>query len=142
MSATRPAVLVAALLSLASLGCGKPASDFGMVPVKGKLLVDGQPAEHAAVVLHRLDMDVFEKPAGTAGADGEFQLTTLKANDGAFPGEYAVTVSWAKPLTQSSDPDYGPELLPKKYQDPARSELKVTISEGETELPPIEIKTK
>lgn len=122
-----------------AVGCGGGES-FGSFPVRGKVLVNGEPAAHVSVVLHRTDFEAFEKPAGETDENGEFQLTTRVANDGAAPGEYLVTLSWHKPLSTGSDPDYGPELLPKQFQDPKKSGQKVVIEERSNELPPFDIK--
>ena len=134
----RPLVVAVSLLLLVG-GCSGRKST-GMFPVRGTVMVDGQPAQYARVSLTPIDKNDGRSPSGgTVDEDGEFRLTTLKQFDGAEPGEYWVSISWCKPV------EYGPELLPKKYQNPAESglnELRVTIEEGDNELPPFEISTK
>jgi hypothetical protein len=141
----RPLV-VAVFLPVLIGGCSGRAPS-GMFPVKGTVMVDGKPAQYARVSLTPIDKNDGRLPSGgTVDEDGEFRLTTLKQFDGAEPGEYWVTISWCKPIDPNrSEVEYGPELLPKKYQNPAESglkELRVTIEEGDNELPPFEISTK
>jgi hypothetical protein len=66
-------------------------------PVKGSVKLDGKPLPFAYIRL------TPEEPSGkeasaTSGADGIFQLSTFKGNDGAFPGAYKITVQWSEPV--------------------------------------------
>ena len=59
--------------------------------------------------------------------------------DGAPAGEYEIIITWHKPVEGSSDD--GPDLLKGRYRDPGQSRLpKITIKEGNNELPPIKLK--
>jgi len=119
-------LLIVALLT----GCG--GSDRVPVnPVSGKLLVDGQPAEGAVIVFHPTSPPEKEvhKPAARVMADGTFQVTTYDAGDGAPAGDYVMTVTWGEPPS--------PDRLGGQYRDPGKSELKVTVNEGENVLEPI-----
>ncbi|MEI8017275.1 MAG: hypothetical protein WCH39_03695 [Schlesneria sp.] len=138
--------MVAVLFAILIVGCSR-RSPSGMHPVRGTVFVDGQPAHYATVSLTPVDKSDGRLPSGgMVDEDGEFRLTTLKQFDGAEPGDYWVAISWCKPKDPNrSEVEYGPELLPKKYQNPAESglkELRVTIEEGDNELPPFEISTK
>ena len=142
----RPLV-VAVLLSVLIGGCSRRSAGPKMYPVRGTVIVDGQPAQYATVSFTPVDKTDDRLPSGgTVDEDGEFRLTTLKQFDGAEPGEYWVSISWCKPIDPNrSEVEYGPELLPNKYQHPDKSglkELRVTIEEGDNELPPFEISTK
>ncbi len=141
----RPLV-VAVFLSILIGGCSR-RTPTGMHPVRGTVVIDGQPGQYARVSLTPVDKNDGRLPSGgMVNEDGEFRLTTLKQFDGAEPGEYWVSISLCKPIDPNrSEVEYGPELLPKKYQNPAESglkELRVTIEEGDNELPPFEISTK
>lgn len=105
-------------------------------------MVNGEPAEYANVVLVPADPNSnLPRAYGVVDSEGEFRLSTKRADDGAKPGEYLVTVSWAKPKNpNASEPDYGPELLPAKFQDPIQSGLKVVIEATENELEPFDLK--
>jgi hypothetical protein len=113
----------------------------GVYPVRGSVIVDGEPAEHANVLFVPVDSsDEIPQASAVVGADGEFQLTTYRQFDGAKPGEYLVRISWAIPVDSDvSEPDYGPELLPKKYLDPKTSGLTVLIEAKNNVLEPFEL---
>jgi hypothetical protein len=139
----RTTVLLAALGFLAT-GCSEEtdARRKPTFPVKGKVLVNGQPAEEARVMLvppGGRDSDQFTpNPYGRVKEDGTFELNTYTAGDGAPAGVYKATIEWRK-----SDPKgsrtRGPDLLAKKYSNPATSRFEVHVSEGVNELPPFEL---
>jgi hypothetical protein len=135
----RLGLLAAACLLTCSCGDGrKPA-----FPVSGKVLHQGKPAKGAMVILHPLDDPdpKATKPNARAEADGSFRLNTYKTGDGAPAGEYAVTFFWPKPPASPVDHPYmGPDLLGDRYRDPKTSPWRVTIREGENELPPFDLK--
>src|SRR5207245_2198960 len=83
-------VVVAA--ALAASGCG---SD-GKVSVSGQVTLDTQPVEGAIVTFIPVNETQGKIAHGTTDKDGVFQLSTSKPNDGAFPGEYKVTVVYAE----------------------------------------------
>jgi hypothetical protein len=121
-------------------GCGgiKP------VPVRGKVTLDNQPVEGATVTF------LGEAPgqrsaAGVTQADGSFQLTTHNPNDGAFPGNYKVTIQYSegveggggKNMKEAFDafkkgqdqqkkrtPKY---VIPPKYSDAGQTVLKQKV---------------
>ncbi len=107
--------------------------------VKGKVLVNGQPAVNAAVVFHpEPPSEKFpERPRGTVGADGSFQLTTYRYQDGAPAGRYAVTVSWVE-LARKGD-DIVNDYLPPQYKNPTTSGLTAEVKSGSNDLPPFEL---
>jgi hypothetical protein len=114
--------------------------------VSGQVLFDGNkpPPEGAFVVFRPVKaMPLLEKtggnPRGIVGKDGKFKLTTQRPDDGAPAGEYEVIITWHK--TQEGSSEDGPDLLKGRYRDPAQSRLpKITIQEGNNELPPIKLK--
>ena len=142
------------------VGCSGADSEPGMVayPVTGKVIVDGTPAEYVRVALIPINAkDGRPVASGMTDSEGEFRLKcskeitvkdkkTIKQFEGAEPGDYFVSLSWLKPIKpESSEPEFGDELLPEKYQNPAQSglpELKVTIDESETEIPPFQLKRR
>lgn len=142
-------------------GCsGESDSAPDIFPVHGKVLVDGAPKPYVRVGLIPVDAaDATPVATGMTDKDGEFELcsfveTAIKKKDaapvrkadGAKPGEYFVAISWLKPIRPNgSEPEFGDELLPTKYQNPAKSglpELKVKIEETDNELPPIQLKRR
>jgi len=123
---------------LALCGCGgiKP------VPVRGTVTLDSKPIAGASVTF--LPEGTGRNAAGVTQADGSFQLTTLNQNDGAFPGNYKVTVQYAEgvevppgkdvksvfpgvqkaPEQPKKPPKY---VVPPKYSDPTQTALKLKV---------------
>lgn len=122
-------------------GCGGPEPPETVHLVKGQVMYRGKPAVGAIVAFHKVGADPNTgQPSGKVQADGEFTLTSYRAGDGAATGEYRVTISWRESVGGSlSDPDYGPEKLPKKYQSPETSGLTVNVIEGSSDLEPFQI---
>jgi hypothetical protein len=141
-------LLTVGLFLLACAGC---SSSKGY-PVTGKVVVNGQPAGGAIVVLTPVanpgTMD--KKPSGMAKDDGTFVLNTLTESDGVAPGEYLVSITWpgkprpsgpAKGLAGGDDERATtPDQLRGKYSDPQTSGLKVTIKAESNPLQPFELK--
>lgn len=136
-----PELLACALVFCA--GCSAEPEGPPTVPVTGKLLVDGQPAQGAQVVLHPADKRDFDergsRPTGRVAADGSFRMTTYQTNDGAPPGTYVVTVYWAQD-PESLEPS--PDRLQQRFLNPALSKIPVVINASATELTPIELQTR
>lgn len=83
----------------------------------------------------------FEKarfaPAAVTDADGRFHIASYQADDGAPVGDYAVTFTWPERLNTLEDDSGVPEVdrLHGRYADPRKSQFRVTVREGENELP-------
>jgi hypothetical protein len=112
-------------------------------PVRGRILLDGQPLPQASVVFHPLseELSAVVRPSGQAGGDGFYTLSTYRSGDGAPAGEYAVTIEW-RPLIDTCDlPGSvpGPNRLPRRYSRPETSPLRVRVVPGNNELPPLEL---
>lgn len=128
-------VLVAALAACSACSDGKPA----LVPVSGKLLVGGQPAENALLIFHpsATTADTV-RPTARVAADGSFKVTTFEPGDGAVAGSYVVTVEWRAAPTNPFDGG-GPDKLQGKYNDPQKSTLQVKVENGVSELAPFDL---
>jgi hypothetical protein len=138
-----------AAVALIGTACAKPGEDAVAVhAVSGQVLFEGNrpPPEGAFVVFKPVkEMPLLEKmggnPRGTVAKDGRFKLTTRRPEDGAPAGDYEVIITWHKPEAGSSED--GPDLLKGRYRDPGQSRLpKITIKEGNNELPPIRLKAR
>src|SRR5438067_11806336 len=145
--ALRLVVLAMAVGSVAAAGCARSANR--PVSVSGRVLVDGRPAAGATVVFHRQGESNADaaRPIGTTDANGEFHLTTQKANDGAVPGNYRVTVSWyaAAPAGKRAAEGDGPpprNLLPEKYAKVETTPLEAIVTSKNGEPVSIDIKRK
>jgi hypothetical protein len=129
------------------LGCGGP--DYETIPtfpVRGRVQVNGQPAEGAIVRFHPLTPQPGAEfpltPSGRTEADGQFELTTYEGSDGAPAGEYAITVVWPDPTWRppgGGPPPLPPDRLKGAYADPERSRWKATVNEGNNLIDPIDI---
>lgn len=131
------------LLLLAAAGCAKNAQTFpSVVPVQGKVFLDGQPVATGMVELY---------PTSQTGAectgllrDGVFKIRTFSNTgaDGAVPGEYKVAVRTLD-VAEIGDREKAKKQrkIPAKYASADNSGITVTIREGENSLAPIELKT-
>jgi hypothetical protein len=109
--------ILALTLAAALTGCGK--SDEVLVPISGRVTVNGKPATGAAVVFHPVDGANGTHPVAQVEANGEFHLTTIRSGDGAAPGNYRVTLTWyvTPPRKKGVEGEEGPvrNLIPNKY---------------------------
>ncbi|WP_435018903.1 hypothetical protein TA3x_000893 [Tundrisphaera sp. TA3] len=128
---------VAALLSVP--GCSQDARTK-VYAVQGKVFFKGAPASGGFVVFHPAAAGTDATlPTAPVKSDGSFQLTTYENNDGAPAGEYAVTVQWNRPIVVNKELQSGPNVIPAKYSDPAKTPLKVTVAQAANDLKPFEI---
>jgi hypothetical protein len=121
-------------------------------PVRGKVMYRGQPVAGATVSF--LGRNAPRIASGETDEQGQFELTTFEANDGAVLGTHAVTVY--KPAETIEpigiDPNLDPQsyaaamdraatraikaqaagsLLPERYADPKTSDLRFEVMTGE-----------
>lgn len=140
MGRTRLLRCVTLSAGLLALGACSSTADTrpARQPTHGKVTYNGQPAGGALVMLWPVPVkkDDYKqvKPQGIAAADGTFKLISYDPDDGAPAGEYAVTVRWSGP---GAPP--GPDLLKDRYSDPNKPVTKVTIKDGQNEIPPIQL---
>ncbi|MCE9548199.1 MAG: hypothetical protein K8T25_22230 [Planctomycetia bacterium] len=143
--------MLSMLLILAPLlltGCGrKEPPRTKSWPAKGKLLVNGTPAEKAEVTLHPKTplKDVAGRelfPHARVAADGSFDLQTYEDGDGAPPGEYVVTVVWPEVKIDGGEELLGPDRLHNNFSDPKFPAATVVIESHENIIPPIDLKPK
>ena len=139
------------ILCLLMAGCNREKGLQGLVPVKGKITLDGEPIADASITLSPNSTGDEARSCGaTSDKDGNFTLQTLRANDGAFPGEYTISVRKMVPDKTYTDEEYAEanakgvslkinaqNTLPRKYENAATSGLKATIAKG---MAPLEIK--
>jgi hypothetical protein len=113
-------------------------------PVTGTITLDGKPIAGARLALHAIQgakaQDIT--PTGVTDDNGQFQISTYQPLDGAPEGSWSVTVSWPEVLSGGSDPEYGRERLPARYQDPEKSGLVIASSEDLRDPVVLELKGK
>lgn len=71
-------------------GCGE-GGGATTVKVKGVVMAGGKAVDGAVITFY--SKSGGEAASGRTDAEGKFQLTTRKPNDGAVPGDYIVTVA-------------------------------------------------
>jgi hypothetical protein len=117
-------------------GCG---ADRGLVPVKGRVTLDGQPIEGAAVMF---EPDSGGVPAtGVTNSAGEFLLTTTGLGAGATAGKNGVSVSKQVPAQPNRKVEEGEIVAmksetPAKYASPRTSGLSIEVKHG---MEPVEL---
>ncbi len=139
-----------------SLGCGGGQEGPPVAPVKGVVTVDGKPVEGATVSFTVKDFSRFS--TGVTNEKGEYSLTTMNTNDGAVVGENSVAIRQAlkdsagmapvmdleamktgktdqkgpsKPVDLKKVQQNPTAVVPAKYGDPDKSNLKRTVVAGE-----------
>jgi hypothetical protein len=118
------------------VGCGQ---DNGLAPVKGRVLLDEQPLDGAAVMFQPVGGGV---PAtATTDSKGEFEMMTAQAK-GAALGENKVSVAKqviAAPNRKVEESEIVPmkSLTPPKYASPQTSGISVDVKRG---MEPVELK--
>jgi hypothetical protein len=137
----RVRVLIASLLL--TWGCGGPK----LVQIRGRVLVDGIPAEGAQLLFHPND-PAGKIASGVADKDGAFTLVS-DMDAGVMPGKYTVTVNWPDPAVKPTESqkmmgtfDGGPDLLKGKYVMKDKSGLSAEITASTKELPAFDLKRK
>lgn len=137
--------LVVASTLLALVSCGDGRTYRKVYPVKGKILVNGQPAEDCHIVLNHTYEDKNPvAPQARTDAKGEFQLTTYQANDGAPDGEYIATITWRERSGITKQEFEGPDRLGGAYAKAEKNKglpgFVIKVENKALELPPFDLK--
>lgn len=106
-------MLVMAVAVLASAGGCK--RNPRVVPVKGKVLYNGQPLPFGSVMFQP---DKGQPAVGDLTSDGTFTLSSYGPNDGAVPGKHSVSVSCyegQRPGKAGGGDSLGKLMIPLKY---------------------------
>jgi hypothetical protein len=134
--------MASCLLLAGVCGCSQEPDDgLAKFPVHGSVTVDGVPIPGLIVRLMsespKQGKTNASFPVGVTDEQGAFQMSTNGANDGAVPGEYAITVVWP----ESNEPPLR-DQLGGAYATGERSKLHATIEAKENVLPLIELTQK
>ncbi len=132
--------LLGTLLLGGAFGCGSGVSSrVPVAPAKGQITYDGKPIANALVIFHPLNPDKdAPKPRAKVESDGSFVVETYDSKDGAPVGDYAVTIEWW--LTSGKGDEPPTNRLPGRFARTASSGVKVTIRDGDNEIPAIQLK--
>ncbi|MDR3183303.1 MAG: hypothetical protein LBT89_10395 [Planctomycetaceae bacterium] len=129
-------VTITLLLLFAAAGCGTNGLT-GLYKVNGKITLQGQPIDDVVVTFKPIEVDPAKRPAGGRSmADGTFVISTLKPNDGAYPGKYKVLVGKFvvnKAQTMSSD------TVPMKYRNVDTTPIEYEVKAGNNAFLTIDI---
>jgi hypothetical protein len=111
--------------------------------VQGQLLVKGQPAAGALVILQPQGGGNPQEwaagfPRAQVAADGSFDVETYGEKDGAPAGDYVVLVSWTSVDPQNEEAST-PDRLGGRYSDASTSPLRAKVESRPTELAPIKL---
>lgn len=133
-----------AMVALAACGGGRNLPK--VYPVKGKILVNGQPAKECQIWFHPTaggDPASRTTPHGLTDQSGEFQVTSYYGNDGAAEGEYVVTIEWRERSGLAKAEFDGPDQLGEAYAKVEKTKaLKgfvVQVGRQPLDLPPFEL---
>ncbi|MFI4873821.1 MAG: hypothetical protein ACIALR_00680 [Blastopirellula sp. JB062] len=135
--------------AVALLGCGREEHEYfskPTTPVRGTVSVDGEPPGSPIVIrCHPVDGEDAEHPSITQGLtdnEGNFQLSTFVAGDGAPPGNYAMTFYWGK-YNAISAGFAGPDRLKNRYSKPDKTPIHLVVTADEPiDMGTLELKTK
>lgn len=111
--------LAAGLLIVA--GCG-----VSLVPVSGKVTLNGEPVANLQVLFEPQDSSRGAAGMGFTKADGSFELHYPGSQKGAPAGDYIVRIT----PTETDDPEAPTVEIPARYN--TQSELKATVEAGKT----------
>ncbi|HEY1065026.1 MAG TPA: hypothetical protein VGE52_02915 [Pirellulales bacterium] len=113
-------------------------------PVSGKVLVKGRPPAQAEVRL--VPKFAFKDPGGRTiqpfgivQPDGSFKIGMYSGDDGAAPGEYAVTIVWPKIKVEAGEEIRQGDQLNGRHADPSKPIALVTVKEGDNVIPEIKL---
>lgn len=141
MNHLRQILAVMCSLSFATAGCGKTQPWEQVVPAKGTVTFKGKPIAGVQLTLFPVNPEfpASVRPTATTSQNGEFQIGTHSATDGAPAGEYKVAVVWHPLVNNGGGPVRGDNALPQKLANPETSDLKIVIAESETTIPNISL---
>ena len=133
-------LLAAGALVAAVSGCGKRGPV--LYPVKGVVLINGQPARDVNMMFTPVAPPEAGatplSPAAVTGEDGSFRLMSFKPGDGAPAGDYRVTVIY--PMNRFNKHLSGIDRLKGKFANPKTSRLTAKVEPKSNELPPFDLK--
>jgi hypothetical protein len=101
--------------------------------VRGVVFQNGVPLAGAQVTFRPKEKGTGVAADAITEGDGSFTPSTYAAFDGLVPGEYEVAVTLRRPMLLP-DGKAGPNLLPAKYADAAKSGIAVEIVAGKSEV--------
>ena len=100
------------------------------IPVKGKVLVDGQPLTIGTVIFTpdpAKGNTSMHEPRGKVDANGDYQAFQTKDHAGVAPGWYKISIT-AQRLKDAKDPFSYASVIPTKFANPETSGLALEVT--------------
>jgi hypothetical protein len=129
--------LAVTILAMPLTGCDEK-QPVEILPIKGKLTINGKPAKGVYLQFHRLGISPGSAPPDGAktDADGSF---IVPAHD---PGDYAVTAFWPEVTLVEGEELEGADRFNGSFTNVDQPVKKVTIKAGENVLETINLRTQ
>lgn len=123
------------------VGCGGSPD---LNPVKGVVMLNGQPLSGATVTLVSADAEAKDFPTGTTKEDGTFSVATGGV-EGAPAGNYKVTIVCMQAATTKGEgmavgAFQQEDRLKGAYANATTSTISVEVKPGENQLEPIQLR--
>src|SRR5262245_58808790 len=80
------------IVSVLVLGCGKDDGLGQRYKVQGRVTYKSEAVEHGQITFTPVDTTSPARDATGTIQDGNYTLSTIGGNDGAFPGSYRVAI--------------------------------------------------
>jgi hypothetical protein len=111
-------------------------------PVRGVILVDGQPAAGVKVECRPVTPDASLPliPSAMTDEKGRFAIGTYEQGDGAPPGDYQLVCVWGEFNVMNGS--YSGDKLKGRYAKPEKSPQKVTVADETVDLGEVPLTTK
>lgn len=139
--------IIPGILMLSVAGCGGDTGPQRKLTYKvsGVIVIDGQPPMSPVQLFchpaQGMDTKLPSITNAISDPDGNFAFSTYESGDGVPPGEYTVTVAWKE--FQAMQMSFGgPDRLNGRYSDPAKSEIKLTVTDSPIDLGELQLKTE
>jgi len=100
-----------------------------VVPVSGKVLVDGQPTGGVTVTLYS-ELGGTSAGESQTKTDGTYCFQTYGECDGIAPGKYRVAFRLMPKQRKNDNFSPADDRFKGKYSDPRRSQFKLTVEAG------------
>ncbi len=112
-------------------GCA--SRDPDLVPVEGAVTMDQRPVAELIVTFTPLGSTGGSGALGATDREGNFSLTNVRGGEGAYAGQYRISV-YPAPTEEASDlptdvVSSGAAGVPDVYLNPNRSPLRGTVPE-------------
>ena len=124
MNVRRDAWIIAAISLASQVGCDQGPE---IVPVAGKVTIDGQPLEQGAITVYQTG---FRPATAKIESDGSFVFKTLSDRDGCLLGEHPVAVMSNQILSATQTRFF----IPQRYANVATSNTTIKIDGATDQL--------